>query len=92
MGYEPGHNQDRAVDDFVLAAIVKAKLKRVQYRHGLLLYLAGTCVVVPRARTAGGPVDDWLWTVAADFAPCEGNGLCVVEVTRNLHMDVDAVG
>ncbi|KAA9157810.1 ferredoxin [Amycolatopsis acidicola] len=34
---------------------------------------------------------DQIWTVTADFARCEGHGLCVEEAPSHLRMDEDLV-
>lgn len=34
---------------------------------------------------------DRIWTVTADFARCEGHGLCVEEAPGHLRMDDDLV-
>jgi ferredoxin len=36
-------------------------------------------------------MDDRIWTVTADFARCEGHGLCIAEAPGHLHMDNDVV-
>ncbi|WP_243770001.1 ferredoxin [Amycolatopsis acidicola] len=39
----------------------------------------------------GGLMGDQIWTVTADFARCEGHGLCVEEAPSHLRMDEDLV-